>query len=88
MNLNVNNRHSDPTDSCSTFWEPDITDLWSQQEETHSKFSDLSNVACNILSIISHNVRVEARLSFVQHDISYRESETTAETWCKIEVER
>jgi hypothetical protein len=36
----------------STFWIPDITDWWRQQEEIHSKYADLSNVARDIFSII------------------------------------
>jgi len=34
---NLNDYHSDPMEISSTFWLPDITDSWRQQEETHSK---------------------------------------------------
>jgi hypothetical protein len=37
INQNLNDYHSDPIEISSTFWIPDITDWWRQQEETHSK---------------------------------------------------
>jgi len=40
---NLNDFHSHPMEISSTFWLPDITDWWCQQEETHSKYADLSN---------------------------------------------
>jgi hypothetical protein len=55
--------HSDPIEISSTLWLPDITDWWHQQEETHSKYDDLSNVACVIVSIIQHGAGVEASFS-------------------------
>jgi len=64
----------------STFWIPDITNWWRQQEETHSKYSDLSNVARNIFSIIPHGVGVEASYSLGRDVIGWRESKTTGET--------
>jgi hypothetical protein len=64
----------------STFWIPDITDWKQQQEETHSKYADLCNVACNILSIIPHGVTVEASFSHVRDVIGWRQSKTTGET--------
>jgi len=65
----------------STFWLPDITDWWRQQEETHSKYADLSNVAHDIFSIISHGVRMEASFSLSRDVISWRQSITTGETF-------
>jgi len=62
-NPNLNDYHSDPMEISSTFCIPDITNWWRQQEETHSKFADLSNVARDIFSIIPHGVGVEASLS-------------------------
>ena len=50
-------------DISSTFRLPDITDWWRQQDETHSKYADLSNVAGDILSIIPLHVGVEASVS-------------------------
>ena len=64
----------------STFWLPDITDWWQQQEEMHSKYADLYNVACNIFSIIPYAVRVESSFSLAQDVIGWRQSKTTGET--------
>jgi hypothetical protein len=69
INSNLNDYHSDPTEISSTFWIPDITDWWQQQEETHSKYADLFNVAHDIFSIIPHGVRVEASFSLGRHVI-------------------
>jgi len=63
INPNLNDDHSDPMEFSWTFWIPDITDWWRQQEETHSKYANLSNVARNIFSIILQGVGVEASCS-------------------------
>jgi len=63
INPNLNDYHSDPMEISSTFWIPDIGDWWRQQEETHSKYADLSNVDCKIFSIIPHCVGVEVSFS-------------------------
>jgi hypothetical protein len=63
INLNLNNYHSDPLVISSTFWLPDFTDWWRQQEKTHSICAELSNVARDIFSIISHSVSVVASFS-------------------------
>jgi len=62
---------------------PDITDWWHQQEETHSKYADFSNVACDILSIIPHGVRVEGSFSHGRDVIGWKQSKTTGKTLCK-----
>src|SRR5882757_7741280 len=80
INPNLNNYHSDPMEISSTFWIPDITDWWRQQEETHSKYADLSNVARDILSIIPHGVGVEASFSLGRDVFGWRQSTTTGET--------
>jgi len=80
INPNLNDYHSDPMEISSTFWIPDITDWWRQQEETHSKYADLSNVARDIFSIIPHCVRVEASFSLGRDVIGWRQSKTTGET--------
>jgi len=80
INPNLNDYHSHPMEIGSTFWIPDITDWWRQQEETHSKYADLSNVAHDIFSIIPHGVRVEANLSHGRDIIGWRQSKTTGET--------
>jgi len=61
--LNLDDYHSDPMEISSTFWIPDIAEWWRQQEETHSKYAHLSNVARDIFSIIPHGVGVEASFS-------------------------
>jgi len=58
INPNLNDYHSDPMEISSTFWILDVTDWWCQQEEMHSKYTDLSNVARDIFSIIPHGVGV------------------------------
>ena len=60
---NLNDYHSDPMEIASTFWLPDIADWLPQQEETHSKYADIINVARDILYIIPHSVGVEASSS-------------------------
>jgi len=80
INPNLNDYHSDPMEIRRTYWLPDITDWWRQQEETHSKYADLSNVASKIFSIIPHGVEVEACLSLGRDVIRWRQSKTTVET--------
>jgi len=80
INPNRNDYHSDPMEIRSTFLLPDITEWWRQQEETHSKYADLSNVARNIFSIIRRGVEVEASFSIGRDVIGWRQSETTGET--------
>jgi len=86
INPNLNDYRSNPMEISSTFWLPDITDWWRQQEETHSKYADLSNVARDIFSIIPHGVRVEASFSLGRNVIGWRHSETTGETLPKTVV--
>ena len=88
INANLNDYHSDPMEISSTFWSPDITDWWRQQEETHSKYADLSNVARDIFSIIPHGVRVVASFSLGQDGIGWRQSKTTGETLHEMVVVR
>jgi len=72
INPNLNDYHSDPMEISSTFWIPVITDWWRQQEETHSKYADLSNVARDIISIIPHGVGVEDSFSLARDIIGWR----------------
>jgi len=65
----------------STFWIPDIVELLRQQEEPHSKYADLSNVACDIFSIMLRGVGVEASFSLGRDVIGWRQSKTTGETF-------
>jgi hypothetical protein len=80
INPNLNDYHSDPMEISSTFWIQVITDWWRQQEETHSKYADLSSVARDIFSIIPHGVGVEASFSLGRDVIGWRQSKTTGET--------
>jgi len=80
INPNLNDYHSDPMEISSTFWLTDITNWWHQQEETHSKYADLSNVARVIVSIIPHGVGVEASFSLRRDVTGWRQSKTTGET--------
>jgi len=80
INPNLNDYHSNLMEISCTFWLPDITDWWRQQEEMHSKYAELSNVARDIFSIIPHGVRVEASFSLGQDVIGWRQSKTTGET--------
>jgi len=56
INPYLNDYNSDQMEIGSLFCIPDITDWWHQQEETLSKFSNLTNVAHMIFSIIPHGV--------------------------------
>jgi len=88
INLNLNDYHSDPMEISRTFWLLDITNWWRQQEETHSKYPDLSNVAHDIFSIIPHGVGVEVSYSLGRDVIGWRQSKTTGETLCEKVVSR
>jgi len=65
----------------STFWLHDITDWLQQQEDSHSKYPDLSNLACDIFSIIPHCFRVEGSVFLEEDVIRWRQSKTTGETF-------
>jgi hypothetical protein len=47
-----------------------------------SNYTELSNVAPDILTIIPHGVEVEARLSLAKDLISWRQSKPTHRTLC------
>ena len=64
----------------STFRIPDITNWWRQQEEMHSKYTNLSNVARDIFTIIPHGVGVESSISLGRDGIGWRQSKTTGDT--------
>ena len=69
VNPNRNDNHCDTIEIGSTIGSSDITDCWHQQTEIHSMYSDVSNVACNIFSIIPYGVGVEASSSLPQHNV-------------------
>jgi len=64
----------------TTVWTPDITEYWRQQQETHFKYADLTDVARDIFSIIPHGVWLEASFSLGQDVIGWKQSQTTGET--------
>jgi len=80
INLNPNDYHSDPMVITRTFWLLDITNWWWQQEQTQSKYADLSNVARNLFSIISHGAGMEASLCLGRDGIGWRQLKTKGET--------
>jgi len=88
MYPNRNDYHSNPMEISSTFWIPDITDWWRQQEEIHSKYADHSNMARKIFSIIPHGIGVESCFSLGRDVINWRQSKTTGETLHKQVVVR
>jgi len=77
---NLNDYHSELLEISNTLWLPDITDRWCQQEDLDSKYTDLSNVAHDISSILPHDVRVKARFSLGRDVIGWRMSKTACET--------
>jgi len=68
---------------CSIFWVRDITDWWRQQEESHSNYADLANVAYDTFSVIQHDVRVETGISRGRDVIGWRQAKTMDETLSK-----
>jgi len=72
----------------STFWIPDKTDWWCQQQETRSKCADFSGAACDIFPIILHGDGVEASFSLGRDVIRWRQTKTTGETLCATVVVR
>jgi hypothetical protein len=81
INANLDDYHSDPIVLINTVWISDITDWWHQQEETHSRNTNLSNVSRNIFSIIPHGVALGASISCGRNVIIWSHwSKTTGET--------
>jgi hypothetical protein len=66
INPNFNIYNSDPMEISSTLWIPNIRDWWCQQDEMHSKYADLSNVAHKIFSLTPHGVGVEASFPWAE----------------------
>jgi len=83
INPNFHDHHSDPREISSTFSIPDITGWWCQQEETYSKYANLSNLPGDIFHIIPHGVGDEACFSLEWDIIRWRQSKTTRETCCE-----
>jgi len=79
MNPNLNEYHSDPFEITSPFWLSDNTNWWYQQEETLSKYADLSIVERGIMPIKPHCVGVGASFSFGRDMVGWRQSKTIGE---------
>jgi len=77
---NLNDCHSNQMEISRTFRILDIANWCPEQEDTHSKSADLSNVAHDIFSIIPHGVGVEASFLLSRDVIGWRQSKTTGET--------
>ena len=80
INPNLNDYHSGQMGISGTFWLPDITEWWRQQEEMNSKYADLANMALDIFSIKPHSVGVKASVSLGRDVIGWRQSKTTGKT--------
>jgi hypothetical protein len=63
----------------STFWVPDITNCWCQQEDMYSKSTNISDAAHKIFSILPHGVRVEASFLIARDVICWRQSKSSGE---------
>jgi len=74
INPTLNDYHSEWMEISSTFWLPDTFNWWRQQEDTHSKYAELSNVARHISTIISDGLRVVSSFSLRQDIIGWRQS--------------
>jgi len=77
---NLNDYNSDHLAISSRVSLPDVTDWWHQQDKTHSKFTDLSNVAHGTFAIVLQVVGVEESFSLGRDVIGWRQSKTTGET--------
>jgi len=87
VNPYLDDYHSNCMEISNAFCIPDVTNWWQQQEQTHLKYTDLSNVACHIFSMVPQGVGVEAGLSLGPDVIGSRQSTTTGYThWRKVVV--
>jgi hypothetical protein len=66
-------------ESRDIFYIFSITKSSCQQEEMHSSYANLSNVAHNIPSLIQHGIGVVASLSLGGDIVGWRYSKTTVE---------
>jgi len=88
VNWILNHYHSNPMGFSSTLGILDITDWWRQQQEMHSKYANLSDVASNIWSIIPHGVGLGAKFSLQQDVSDGKHSKTIGMTLHEIVVVR
>jgi len=80
VNPNVTYYHSNPMQTNTGFWLPDITDWWLQHQELLWKYANPSDVSRIIFSIIQHAVGMGAIFSLGCDVIGWRLSKTTART--------
>jgi hypothetical protein len=71
---------ADPLSLSATFWRPDVAAWWKEQEETYSKYADLTNVARDIFSIIHHGIGVESSCSLGRDVIGWRQTRKTGDS--------
>ena len=76
INPNLNDYHFKPMVTGSWFWIPDLTNWWGHQEVTKSKYTNLCNVARDIVTITPHSVGAEANLSLRWDVIGWGQSKT------------
>jgi len=89
VNPNLNDYHSETMDTGkSTLSSPNITNQWCPQDEKHSKYTDLPNVARGIIPIVPHGVGAEASFSLGRDVNGWRRSEATGETLREKVVDR
>jgi len=82
LNPNIDEYHVDPMAISTTFWLPNLTNWWLQQDETQSKKADHFNVPWDVCAIIPHGVGVQASCSLGRHVIAYCGLNPTGETLC------
>jgi len=83
INLNPNDYHSNRIQLSHTCWQSAISDCSTHQAATHSKYTDHSNVAHDITSIIPNCIRVEINIFLARDVMSWRQLETTNHTYRK-----
>ena len=88
INPNLTDYHSERMEYSSTWWLPDISDRWRQQEETHSTYAEPSDVARDKICILTHGLGVEASFYFARDVRGQRKSKTTRKTLRKKVVVR
>jgi hypothetical protein len=79
-NPSLNNYRPNLMEICCRFRIPDLTNRWHQQEDTQPKYTDLSNAARDMFSIVLHGVAVEPGCSLGQDVSSWTRSKTTSDT--------
>jgi len=79
-NPNLNDYHPYPMEISSTSWICTINYWWRQQEESHWKYADLSNLVHDIVSIIWRGLEVEASFSLGHRVVGWSQSITKGKT--------